>query len=136
MERGDVVMVATAKKGRDGLNQDIDELELDQIEGEEIPEELPVLKRLSWGSAKRFTAFQWRIRTLDGNPDALLALWMEIQAEMAKVVVSVPRSWVVEDAPKNLDWSKAESFEWVDSDRMTALLALAAGDREKKAPRS
>lgn len=129
-------MVATAKKGRDGLDQDIDELGLDQIESEDTPEELPVLKRLSWGSAKRFTAFQWRIRTLDGDPEALLKLWMEIQAEMAKVVVSVPRSWVVEDAPKNLDWSKAESFEWVDSDRMTALLALAAGEREKKAPRS
>lgn len=131
-----MVMVATAKKGRDGLDQDIDELGLDQIESEDTPEELPVLKRLSWGSAKRFTAFQWRIRTLDGDPEALLKLWMEIQAEMAKVVVSVPRSWVVEDAPKNLDWSKAESFEWVDSDRMTALLALAAGEREKKAPRS
>lgn len=119
-----------------GQEQGVDDLELDSTEPQPEPEELPVLKRLSWGSAKKFTAFQWRIRTLDGDPDALLALWMEIQAEMAKVVVSVPRSWVVEDAPKNLDWSKAESFEWVDSDRMTALLALAAGDREKKAPRT
>lgn len=127
MERGDVVGVVAAnnKKAQE-----------DVIESSPEAEALPVLKRLSWGSAKKFTAFQWRIRTLDGDPDALLALWMEIQAEMAKVVVSVPRSWVVEDAPEQLDWSKAESFEWVDSDRMTALLALAAGDREKKAPRT
>lgn len=35
------------------------------------------------------------------------------EALLSEVLVSVPRDWLVEDAPEGLDWRKAESLDWL-----------------------
>ncbi|MGB1284885.1 MAG: hypothetical protein ACPG7F_00010 [Aggregatilineales bacterium] len=32
---------------------------------------------------------------------------------IAKILKSVPRSWLSDNAPKKLDWTKAESLDWL-----------------------
>jgi len=40
---------------------------------------------------------------------------------LAAVVVSIPRAWVVNDAPASLDWRDPDSFDWLRGNRFTDL---------------
>lgn len=42
---------------------------------------------------------------------------------VCQVLVSVPRDWVGDEAPKKLDWSNPESLEWLKLGRFEALTA-------------
>jgi hypothetical protein len=34
---------------------------------------------------------------------------------MARVLISVPREWMLADAPEEVDWSHPDSFKWLQS---------------------
>ena len=59
----------------------------------------------------------------------------EIQAEIEKTIskwlVSVPRDWLVVEAPETLDWSDPQSLDWVRADKFSELSQAAA---EARAP--
>ena len=46
----------------------------------------------------------------------------ETDVLLTKVIVSVSRQWLLEDAPKDLDWSDPDSIEWVREDRYGELI--------------
>ena len=43
---------------------------------------------------------------------------------MAQVLVDVPRSWLLEDAPKEIDWSDPDSLKYVSYDGYNKLLNI------------
>jgi hypothetical protein len=45
------------------------------------------------------------------------------EAKLARVLVSVPRAWLVEEAPETLDWTDPTSLDWLKGPRMKALQA-------------
>lgn len=64
----------------------------------------------SWGEAKAYS--------LSGiEEDAIES----IALVLAKVVKSVPESWLVEEAPFNLDWTDPESFDYLQSPKMVKI---------------
>lgn len=72
---------------------------------------------------------------LDRQEQAWIAIenLSDQQAELiAQVLVSVPESWLLENAPDNIDWSNTESLDWVQSFRYLELLAMI---REHNVPR-
>ena len=50
-----------------------------------------------------------------------------IAFDMSQHIVSVPRGWLMANAPEKLDWSKPETLDWVRADRMR-ILQIAAAD--------
>lgn len=43
---------------------------------------------------------------------------------MSRVIVSMPRDWLIDDAPKKIVWSEAGSLDYLAGDRFTDFLAL------------
>jgi hypothetical protein len=41
---------------------------------------------------------------------------------MKRVLVSVPREWLLPDAPEALDWSKDKAYKYLESERFGELL--------------
>jgi len=59
--------------------------------------------------------------------DALMryqALVDVIEGYACQVLVSVPPSWLVDDAPADLDWSQPDSLGWLRQDRYRELQEL------------
>jgi hypothetical protein len=54
----------------------------------------------------------------------------EALESVLKYVVSIPREWLVPDAPPDLDWKKAESLDWLQTLHIQDLLNAAAAARE------
>jgi hypothetical protein len=52
---------------------------------------------------------------------------------IAKVLVSVPQSWLVPGAPTDIDWVDVESLGWVRTDKMDALRDAAVEARSPQA---
>lgn len=82
---------------------------------------------LSWRESRRASALSMMMSKVGELPydrigEEMEARVMEIQGFMAKYVTSVPRSWLVDDAPETLDWSEPESFDWLRQDKFFALL--------------
>ena len=80
--------------------------------------------RVSWGMAKRNVTAQSLIKRASETNDAdLLARGFEqMQEYLAAVVVSVPRSWLIEDAPADINWRDPASFDLLLNVRMAELL--------------
>lgn len=79
---------------------------------------------MSWGDSRRFAVLQARLRRLgreDCSPEETAACFDELQQMLARLVVSVPREWLVEGAPEHLDWSDPASFDWLIADRIADL---------------
>ena len=51
---------------------------------------------------------------------------------IAQVLVDVPRSWLVSDAPGNLDWSDPESLDWLVLDRYNEVVQAINNRRSAK----
>lgn len=80
--------------------------------------------QVSWGESKRFAIFQARLRKLgreDCSAEETGAIFDELGQMMARYVTSVPREWLMPDAPADLDWSDPASFDWIVSERMSDL---------------
>ncbi len=107
--------------GLNGLTTDVLD---DPVEHEPVPS--LDMENLSWRMSKDFTRLGGQITQAQksGQFDQLDGLFMEVQALMALVVLDVPAEWLVKNAPKNLDWSKAESFDWIKSRRVEQLMGI------------
>jgi len=53
-----------------------------------------------------------------GELDAMIE---EAEGYISRVLVDVPREWLLPDAPDDLDWSDVRSLDWLRSDKMDAL---------------
>lgn len=101
------------------------------------------LRKISWGVARRFSLLQSRMaaaqqaltRAADSEDGEALERAMErvdqamadIQAMIASLVIELPRSWLVDDAPEDPDWSLPSTLDWLEASRFNDLLALVAG---------
>jgi len=66
--------------------------------------------------------------------DDLEKLANEQAALMAEVLTSVPREWLLTTAPEEIDWSKPENFDWIQSPRYGDILEmLRTGEAQKTA---
>ncbi len=90
-------------------------------------EEVPVFDRtrISHRDSKRGAVLQARLRAANDDPDEIEACLDEMDAFFAKFLVSVPRSWLVPDAPQALDWSDPDSLNWLQGDRWNDLASHA-----------
>ena len=65
--------------------------------------------------------------------EALLArytkLLSDIEFNMSKWIVSVPREWLMPDAPIKIDWTKPNALDWVREMHMDALREASAEAR-------
>jgi hypothetical protein len=91
----------------------------------------------SWKDSKRLQVLQARANQADAllnDPETLVdpdafdeALAMldqvtdEFEAAIARVLVDVPRDWLVPDAPETLDWHDPESLNWLQATHMKTL---------------
>lgn len=86
----------------------------------------------SWGDSKRFAVLQARLRQLgrgDLTAEETEAVFNDLDRMLARFVTYVPRAWLVEGAPENLDWSDPASFEYMLTARMVDLQAALAEAR-------
>lgn len=55
-------------------------------------------------------------------------------ALVQQVLTGVPSEWLIAGAPDDLDWSKSESYQWIQDDRYTEILRLIqSGEARTKA---
>lgn len=82
------------------------------------------LSDLSWGDSKALTTAQMKVKgaAAAGDFERLEQGFGDMQAFLARVVVSIPRDWLVKSAPEVVDWSKPESYDFLKSKRMNELL--------------
>lgn len=94
--------------------------------GRETGNEQPVFdfSRISWKQAKDAARAQALMQrgTRDADVETLEQGYETLQSYLARAVVSVPRTWLVDDAPGNLDWGDPASFDWVRSSMMGELI--------------
>ena len=116
---------------------------------EEVTEEQPVFdfSEVSYGWSKEYNRVVFKIEA-DGalidskarediSPDEAAALkaarleamagWDDLISErdrlMVMPLVSVPRTWLVKDAPGDITWDGAECLEWLRGNRIGDLVA-------------
>ena len=90
--------------------------------------------RISHRENKRVSVLQARLKAAQnsGDPQELEACLNGTDAFLSKFLVSVPRSWLVPDAPDNLDWNDPESLNYLQADRYNDLAAAANPEAGKK----
>jgi hypothetical protein len=54
--------------------------------------------------------------------EELAAIGDEQAVLVCKILKSVPKSWLVVDAPAEIDWSEVESLDYIQADRYAQLL--------------
>lgn len=93
-----------------------------------MAEEKPVFNfdDLSWADSKELSLAQTRIRTANaaGDIEGLISGFADMQRFLARVVVSIPRDWLVNSAPEQIDWSDSASFDLLKAKRMRDVLKL------------
>lgn len=96
-----------------------------------MSDEQPVfdLSNLSWRESKSLAVLQLRMQEAQ-TADAMEKAFGQIDAFLARVLVSVPRAWLVKDAPADLDWSDAESLNWIQGKKVGALMKALGAARE------
>ena len=77
------------------------DLQVELAELEDQRDDLPEDQQVA--AMKRLTVVLHELETIGEEQEQLIA----------QVLVSVPREWLSDDAPKDLDWSKSESLDWV-----------------------
>ena len=55
--------------------------------------------------------------------EQLDAITLANERNLCSVLVSVPRGWLVDSAPEEIDWSDPESLNWVVGPRFNDLMA-------------
>lgn len=94
------------------------------------------LNQISWGVARRMMKAGVMLQKAASTEDvaALDAAQDALQAILAPLIRAVPRSWLVDDAPADLDWKNPDSLDWLLRDRFQDLMTLVSGESEKKVP--
>lgn len=96
-----------------------------RAENDELPEF--DLSNLSWGDTK----LGYRAQVLlnkghnEGDPDKVDEALSSMEQLLARSVISIPRSWLVDSAPDEVDWSDPDSFAaYLRGNRFNDLLTL------------
>jgi len=86
------------------------------------------LSELSWRESKSLATMQTRMANAQSERDVagLEAGFAGMEAFLARVVVSVPRDWLVASAPDNVNWKDPASFDWLRAARMKDLMSALA----------
>jgi hypothetical protein len=86
------------------------------------------LSRLSWKDSKALSVQQMKLARAQDERDVagVEAGFNGLETFLAKVVVDVPRDWLVADAPEVIDWSDPASFDWLRGGRMKDLMKAVA----------
>ncbi|RMG08970.1 MAG: hypothetical protein D6735_01160 [Acidobacteria bacterium] len=98
----------------------------------------PVITAVSWGDVRRLSRlqmlYQYHLKEASREGGSLESLDLadevmnKIQAEISKRIVYMPRDWLVEEAPEELDFrNDPNAIEWVRADKFEKLVALVAG---------
>jgi hypothetical protein len=54
----------------------------------------------------------------------------DVQSEMiSRILKSVPKTWLTDDAPESIDWSNPESLDYIQVDRYAQLLQTIGQNR-------
>ena len=82
------------------------------------------LSRLSWKDSKALSVQQMRLAKAQAERDidGIEAGYANLEKSLSLVVVSVPRDWLVDGAPEDIDWSDPASFNWLRSTGMRDLV--------------
>ena len=111
-----------------------------QTSDAETPEELPVFKPFSWGMVRQLSVLQMRYQAAVNDESAnvddriarMEALMDQIQGLLGSRIISLPRSWLVDDAPEDLDFSDPTALNWLNSEYFEQLVGFVAGQRAAK----
>jgi hypothetical protein len=77
---------------------------------------------LSWEDSKQLTLIGARMQTGQLTIENMEQHFRDIETVLSKVVVSVPRSYLVRKAPDAIDWSTPSAFQWLKARKMMPLL--------------
>lgn len=110
-----------------------------------VEEEKAVIKVMSVGAVREMSRAQRRYikanQALDqymlseATDDAQLEQIEDKRDELLKAfrqqimpcIVSIPRSWLVEDAPESIGWKEAEDLDWLQNHRLQKVMDIAFG---------
>ena len=85
--------------------------------GEGLPEdEQPVFDfgLLSWGESRQIDRVKARLNAAtSADLDELDAAILAFQTHVCKVLISVPRAWLVATAPDVINWADGASLDWL-----------------------
>lgn len=98
---------------------------------------------VSWGTARKLGVTQARVALAqklmtiaqdDADMEALddaIALFERHMSEMGQLIaqhiIELPREWLVDGAPDNLNFSEPGDLDWVKSDHMQDIISYMAG---------
>ena len=89
--------------------------------------EKPVLdfSNLSWGDAEDadILSMEAAKASASGDTEAVRAAQRGLRQLIARVVVSLPRSWLVPSAPEAPDWADPDTYRYLRRDKMQELLS-------------
>lgn len=95
------------------------------------PAKVPIfdMRFLSWKHIKEINLLEARVFTrasvtgegAEAAAQEQNASFEALQGYISKVLVSVPLSWLVPDAPPDLDWRDPASFDWLQAGKFPAI---------------
>lgn len=107
------------------------------------------LRHISWGTVRRLgmlnaqlNAVQKRVNrfTDEGDLDNLNQaleqldnIMSTIETTICGLIISVPREWLVDEAPDALDWSTREALQYLRAEYFTRLVEIASGAAQREA---
>jgi hypothetical protein len=111
-----------------------------------VADEKPVFDytHYSRGEQKAMTRLQLRLQRVlaqanesgdlnddqfDAKLDELDSMTEELESFVCRFLVSVPRSWLVPEAPENIDWQQPGAFNWLQAHRLPELQEMAVDAR-------
>ena len=89
----------------------------------------------SWRDDRRIMILQAKIGKAaeDHDIEAIEEGYLEIERFFAIILVSVPREWLVKNAPASIDWSQPDSLQWLRGDKSKDLLTALQEFRSPEA---
>jgi hypothetical protein len=99
--------------------------ERDLPESQKVIGELPTFdfSLLSWGESRQIDRVKKRLEaTSKDDLDEMDAAILAFQDHVCKVLIDVPRSWLVRTAPDVIDWAKGASLDWLQKNKFQALV--------------
>lgn len=99
----------------------------------EMPKPTFDFSQLTWQDSKLSTIAQMRIQQAiaENNVDMLEKALDELDQALALVTRSVPREWVKDGSPEDLDWSDPASFNYILAPYMDKLRTAMSAAREE-----
>lgn len=103
------------------------ENEVKVVSGEIVSaEEEPTfdVSRLSWRDTKLGYRAQIMINKAhtEGDADLMDDSLAGLESLLARTVLTVPRSWLVDDAPEEINWRDPKSLDWLQGNKFSDLL--------------